>query len=116
MCSQLSRHHCRLKQSSSLAKNDNLTIKRISPCSLYQLGNDEYKFTYTYKSLSLLFSDILAVVKSDGYKHGAIPVARHLKSIRVPRLAVQTVSEGKQLRQHGITGPIHILGANHSIV
>lgn len=50
-----------------------------------------------------------AVVKADGYGHGAVPAARALRGI-ADYYAVAMVEEGVQLRAHGITEPILCLG------
>ncbi|MCM1467251.1 MAG: alanine racemase [Alistipes sp.] len=52
---------------------------------------------------------ILAVVKADGYGHGALPVAKCLKD-KVQYFAVATVEEAVELRCEGVTLPILILG------
>ena len=54
---------------------------------------------------------LMAVVKADGYGHGAVQTAE--ASIRggADMLAVATVSEGKQLRENGINVPVLVLGA-----
>ena len=53
---------------------------------------------------------MIGLVKGDAYGHGAVPVARHLKTIGVERLAVAAVEEGIQLRAAGVSGPIHVFG------
>ena len=52
---------------------------------------------------------LCAVVKADAYGHGAVPVARELERIGVPLLAVALVSEGIELRDAGVSGPILLL-------
>lgn len=52
---------------------------------------------------------LMAVVKADGYGHGAVEVARTALSAGAVQLAVATVDEGAALRQAGITAPILIL-------
>lgn len=52
---------------------------------------------------------ILAVIKADGYGHGAIPIAEKLKD-KVQYLAVAAVEEAVELREAGMTLPILILG------
>ncbi len=54
---------------------------------------------------------IMAVVKADGYGHGAVQIAQAIDSL--PCLygyAVANPEEGIELRRHGITKPILILG------
>lgn len=52
---------------------------------------------------------ICAVVKADGYGHGAVPVANHIQDI-VSFFAVATIEEALELRNAGIDKPILILG------
>lgn len=52
---------------------------------------------------------ILAVIKADGYGHGAYPIAERLKD-KVQYFAVATIEEAVELRQAGVTLPILILG------
>ncbi len=53
---------------------------------------------------------VIAVVKGNAGGYGAITISKHLKSLDIERLAVAIVEEGKELRQAGISGPIHVLG------
>ncbi len=55
-------------------------------------------------------TSILAVVKADGYGHGAAPVARALAAEGARMFGVATVEEGVELRQAGIPAPIVVLG------
>lgn len=52
---------------------------------------------------------LCAVVKADGYGHGAPAVARAAVDNGASWLAVATVEEGVQLREEGITAPILLL-------
>jgi alanine racemase len=52
----------------------------------------------------------LAVVKSDAYGHGAVPVAKTLAAAGADMLGVVLVSEGAELRREGVTAPILVLG------
>ncbi|MCB0207583.1 MAG: alanine racemase, partial [Anaerolineae bacterium] len=52
---------------------------------------------------------VCAVVKADGYGHGAVPVARAAVEAGASWLAVALVEEGRQLRQAGLTVPILVL-------
>ena len=54
---------------------------------------------------------LLAVVKADGYGHGAPWVARAVLEAGAALLGVATVSEGQVLRAHGIEAPIVLLGS-----
>lgn len=54
---------------------------------------------------------IIAVLKADGYGHGAIPLGKRIQQDpEVWGIAVATVEEGEELREAGITKPILILG------
>ncbi len=55
---------------------------------------------------------IIGVVKTDGYGHGAVPVAKTMEPY-VEGYAVATADEALILRRHGITKPILILGVTH---
>ncbi len=50
-----------------------------------------------------------AVVKTDGYGHGAVPIADVIED-DVDAFAVATIAEGINLRKHGIEKPIYLLG------
>ena len=54
---------------------------------------------------------VLAVVKADGYGHGAVETAHAAIAGGADMLAVAAVSEGIQLREAGITAPVLVLGA-----
>jgi alanine racemase len=54
---------------------------------------------------------VLAVVKADGYGHGAIAVARALSAARAAwGFGVSLVEEGAALRDAGVTAPILVMG------
>ncbi len=52
---------------------------------------------------------LCAVIKADGYGHGAVPIAKTIAPL-VWGYAVATVDEAVQLREHDITKPILVLG------
>ncbi len=54
---------------------------------------------------------LCAVVKADGYGHGAVPVARAALAAGATSLAVATALEAGELRRAGIDAPILVLGA-----
>ncbi|MCI8280560.1 MAG: alanine racemase [Lachnospiraceae bacterium] len=57
-------------------------------------------------------TNVIAVIKTDGYGHGAVPIARELEGLpRVWGYGVATVEEGEILRRNGIQKPILVLGA-----
>ncbi len=55
-------------------------------------------------------TSLVAVVKGNGYGHGATMVARSALDAGAAMLAVATVGEGEALRAHGITAPVLVLG------
>jgi alanine racemase len=54
---------------------------------------------------------LCAVVKADGYGHGAVPAARAAQAGGAPWLAVATAGEAFELRSAGIEGPLLVMGA-----
>lgn len=55
-------------------------------------------------------SQVMAVVKADGYGHGAVEVARTALEAGARWLAVACLEEGLQLRHHRVTAPVLVLG------
>ncbi|MBS4021636.1 MAG: alanine racemase [Dethiobacter sp.] len=55
-------------------------------------------------------TSIMAVVKADGYGHGAVQVARQAVAAGASFLGVALAEEGLELRKAGITAPILVLG------
>ncbi len=54
---------------------------------------------------------ILAVIKTDGYGHGAVPIAAEIEKLDfLFGFAVATAEEAFELRDHGIKKPILVLG------
>jgi len=53
---------------------------------------------------------VMAVIKADGYGHGAIPIGRELEKLKIDYIAVAIYQEGVQLRKEGIKTPILVLG------
>jgi alanine racemase len=54
---------------------------------------------------------LCAVVKADGYGHGAVQVARAAQEAGATWLAVTTAAEAAELRAGGLEGPVLIMGA-----
>jgi alanine racemase len=52
----------------------------------------------------------MAVVKADGYGHGAVPVARAAAAGGARCFGVATLQEGVELRQAGLSQPVLVLG------
>ena len=55
---------------------------------------------------------MIGVVKTDGYGHGAVPVAQAIDPY-VAGYAVATIDEALNLRRHGVVKPVLILGVTH---
>ncbi len=55
---------------------------------------------------------LCAVIKADGYGHGAVPVAAAARGV-TEWFAVATFEEALELRKHGIMEPVLILGFTH---
>ena len=55
-------------------------------------------------------SSLMAVVKADGYGHGAVPVAQAAAAGGAGCFGVATLQEGVELRQAGIQHPVLVLG------
>ena len=55
-------------------------------------------------------TQVMAVVKADGYGHGAVSVSQAALAGGADALAVASVGEGSILRNAGITAPILVLG------
>jgi alanine racemase len=56
-------------------------------------------------------ASLCAVVKGDGYGHGAVPSARAALAGGAHRLGVATAGEALELRDAGLTGQILVMGA-----
>lgn len=65
----------------------------------------------TFRRLLPEDTKIMAVVKADGYGHGAYQVAKRALQEGVPYLGVAFLEEALELRQKGITAPILILSS-----
>ncbi|TLM79507.1 MAG: alanine racemase, partial [Actinobacteria bacterium] len=63
----------------------------------------------TLKALTAPGTLFMAVVKADGYGHGAVEVAKAALAAGADRLGVATVPEAVHLRDAGISAPIHVL-------
>ncbi len=61
------------------------------------------------KALTASGTLFCAVVKADGYGHGATRAARTVLAAGADRLACATIEEAIELREAGITAPLHLL-------
>ena len=55
-------------------------------------------------------TDLMAVVKADGYGHGAVPIAKAALAGGASCFGVATLAEGMELRQAGMGAPVLVLG------
>ena len=55
---------------------------------------------------------VAAVIKTDGYGHGAVPIAYAVDDI-VDAFAVATVDEAVNLRENGVNKPLFVIGFTH---
>lgn len=84
----------------------------------YYRGYVEINLDAIYKNMVALKKNVdkdtkmVAVVKADGYGHGAVPVAKTVDPL-VEAYAVATIDEALNLRSHDIKKPIYILGHIH---
>lgn len=58
--------------------------------------------------------ELMAVVKANGYGHGAVMVARVAVAAGAAQLGVATVDEGVELRRSGAAVPILVMGPVHT--
>ncbi|MDR7491928.1 MAG: alanine racemase [Armatimonadota bacterium] len=58
---------------------------------------------------------VMAVVKANGYGHGALPVARAAVRAGAAWLGVATVEEGIALRDGGVVAPVLVLGPDEPV-
>lgn len=67
---------------------------------------------YNVRNIRSLAKDkkLVAVVKADGYGHGALGIVPTLLKCGVDKLAVAVITEGIELREHAVDVPIIILG------
>src|SRR4051812_16602665 len=56
-------------------------------------------------------TELCAVVKADGYGHGAVAAARAAQAGGATWLAVATAAEAAELRAAGVGGPVLVMGA-----
>jgi alanine racemase len=74
------------------------------------LDNIAHNISEVVKAAGETGSEVMAVVKADGYGHGAYHVAKTALSVGATRLAVATLDEAVNLRKRGILEPIMIMG------
>ena len=79
-------------------------------CARINLDAVEYNIEMMKKNLSSS-AKMIVVIKTDGYGHGAVPIAKMLEEKEyVWGFAVATLDEAVILRTAGITRPVLVLG------
>ena len=63
-----------------------------------------------FKKLVTPDTEIMAMVKADGYGHGAAAIAKTALTAGASSLAVAFVEEGIDLRRKGVDAPLLLLG------
>ena len=86
-------------------------MKRYSRvCANIDLSAIEYNLEQMYKKTKA-DTKMIAVIKADGYGHGAVQIAEMLESVDyIWGFAVATLDEAVVLRSEGIKKPILVLG------
>lgn len=56
---------------------------------------------------------LMPAVKANAYGHGAVLVAKELNALAIDHFCVASISEGIELREHGVFSEILILGYTH---
>jgi alanine racemase len=86
------------------------TFERRPTWAEIDLNNLEYNFNSVKEFIGEDIS-YMAVVKADGYGHGAVCCAKKLEEIGIDWLGVALPEEGFELRESGIKTPILCLGS-----
>lgn len=71
---------------------------------------DKLEANYKAVKAAIGGKKICAVIKADGYGHGAVPLARELEGLGADMFAVAAAHEAVMLRRYGIEKPILVLG------
>ena len=72
--------------------------------------NSLYQNVNALKKLLPQGCELMPVVKANAYGHGAILISKQLNRLGIKSFCVSAISEGIELRRHGIKGEILILG------
>ena len=86
--------------------------------SIAKAGNglgSRFQVVISQYILSTFIAAMCAVIKTNGYGHGAVPIAQHIQERDdIWGYAVAAVSEAMELRNAGIYKPVMILGYVHA--
>ncbi len=75
-----------------------------SPQAVVDLGAIEHNVRVLREHAGA--AQVMAVVKADGYGHGALPVARAALAAGAAEIGVATIAEALALRQRGLSAPL----------
>jgi alanine racemase len=95
---------------------DEMSDRTMEPATQYRKTWAEINLDAIYSNVSSfrkalsLEKQIMAVVKANGYGHGAIPVAKEALAAGATWLGVAYLKEALQLREAGISAPILLFG------
>ncbi len=79
-------------------------------CARIELANIKYNLDNIASHLGK-DTKIIGVIKTDGYGHGALPIAKELEKLEyIHGYGVATAEEAMQLRNNGIRKPVIIIG------
>jgi alanine racemase len=84
-----------------------MPVRALARINLAAVGRNVHRLRAGLQPLATL----CAVVKADGYGHGAVQVARAAQDAGATWLAVTTAAEAAELRAAGLEGPVLIMGA-----
>ena len=83
----------------------------LRPRVVAEVSTDAIRYNYKQiRSIVPSYTEMMAIVKADGYGHGALEVSKILQQEGVNRFAVAIAREGEELRREGIVSPILVLG------
>ncbi len=93
-------------------KGQNMGLKQYTRvCARINLDAIEYNIEQMHRNLEE-GTRMMVVVKTDGYGHGAVPIAQMLSAKEyIWGFATATIEEGVSLRKAGVTKPVLVLGA-----
>ncbi|HAI21607.1 MAG TPA: alanine racemase [Clostridiales bacterium UBA8153] len=85
-------------------------VLRTKPLTKFEVNLDHLVENYHAVQRHVAPSEVVAVVKSEAYGHGALATSRALRRVGCRQFAVATVEEGIQLRRAGLDAGIMLIG------
>lgn len=100
-----------LKRKTKKTNKEKYTVMSLERVCAYINLDNALKNMENFKSIVSENTKIMAVIKADGYGHGAVRIAKKLKDLPyLAGFAVATAEEAFELRDSGIDNTILILG------